>query len=177
MGKLSLEDERAYDSVPSRSQVISTKENCPLAPAPISFRPSVEHMGTVALTRSQRAGAATLPVSQQEAFGNGTVPPPKTPHTARDALRVLDDFEDTLLASTKKYTSPKKSPSKVRQFLTKDSNTRAFVAWDMDERLIEVEAQFKQMKEVMNVSLKDKTHMEEVIELAKARGSHPLCST
>lgn len=40
----------------------------------------------------------------------------------------------------------------------------------MDERLVEVEAQFKQMKEVMNVSLKDKTHMEEVIEMAKARG-------
>lgn len=170
MGELSLQDERAYDSISSRSQVISTKEDCPLAPAPISLRPSSEHLDTTTRRQSRVEGAATSSVSQQEVSGNGTVPPPKTPHVARDAVRVLDDFGEILLASTKKYTSPTKSPSKVRQFLTKDSNTRAFTAWDMDERLIEVEAQFKQMKEVMNVSLKDKTHMEEVIEMAKARG-------
>lgn len=40
----------------------------------------------------------------------------------------------------------------------------------MDERLVEVEAQFKAMKEVMNVSLTDKKAMEEVIEMAKTRG-------
>lgn len=127
-------------------------------------------MGTVTFRRLRTDEAASLSASQQDVSGNGKVPPPETPHTAQNALRVLDDFEGTLLASTKKYTSPTKSSSKVRQFLTKDSNTRAFTAWDMDERLIEVEAQFKQMKEVMNVSLKDKTHMEEVIEMAKARG-------
>ncbi|KAL2279942.1 hypothetical protein FJTKL_13087 [Diaporthe vaccinii] len=44
-------------------------------------------------------------------------------------------------------------------------------AWDMDERLVEVEAQFKAMKEVMNVSLTDKKAMEEVIEMAKTRAN------
>lgn len=128
-------------------------------------------MGTVVFRRPRKDKAMPLRESQREVSGNGIVPLPKTPHSARDALRVLHSFEDALLASTRKYAqSPTKSPSRVRQFLTKDSNTRAFTAWDMDERLIEVEAQFKQMKEVMNVSLKDKTHMEEVIEMAKARG-------
>ncbi|KAL2279941.1 hypothetical protein FJTKL_13087 [Diaporthe vaccinii] len=44
-------------------------------------------------------------------------------------------------------------------------------SWDMDERLVEVEAQFKAMKEVMNVSLTDKKAMEEVIEMAKTRAN------
>ncbi|POS70566.1 kinesin [Diaporthe helianthi] len=44
-------------------------------------------------------------------------------------------------------------------------------SWDMDDRLVEMEAQFKAMKDVMNVSLTDKKAMEEVIEMAKTRAS------
>lgn len=183
-GKLSLKDERAYSSLQQRSQVISNKENCPPAPvqvhtqvpvsapapapAPVSLRSSNEH---ITFRQSRRNEAVALPVSRPEGSGNDTVSPPKTPpHSTKHALRVLDQFEETLFTSTKKYTQSPTKPSSKTQFLTKDSNTRAFVAWDMDVRLIEVEAQFKQMKEVMNISLKDKTHMEEVIEMAKARG-------
>lgn len=99
--------------------------------------------------------------------------PPKTPVSTAQASKMLDTFEETLFASTRKYTeSPTKSPCKVRQFLTRDSNLRTFTAWDMDERLVEVEAQFKAMKEVMNGSLSDKKAMEEVIEMAKTRGRY-----
>lgn len=117
-----------------------------------------------------------MPMSRPEGAGYDTLSQPKTPpHSSKHALKVLDTFEDVLFASTKKYTqSPTKFSSK-QPFLTKDSNTRAFTAWDMDTRLVEVEAQFKQMKEVMNISLKDKTHMEEVIEMAKARGGYTPC--
>lgn len=177
MGKLSLKDERAYDSNSKRSQVISNKENCPpnsipaLAPAPVSLRSSSEQESNINFRQSRSDEAAVVPYSRPEECGYDAVSAPKTPpHSAKHALRVLDSFENTLLTSTKKYTqSPTKSPSKA-QFLTKDSNIRAFTAWDMDLRLVEVEAQFKQMKEVMNISLKDKTHMEEVIDMAKARG-------
>ncbi|ROV93085.1 hypothetical protein VSDG_07354 [Cytospora chrysosperma] len=41
--------------------------------------------------------------------------------------------------------------------------------WDVDERLVDMESQFKALKEVMNVSLTDKKAMEEVIEMAKTR--------
>ncbi|KAJ9134612.1 Kinesin-like protein [Pleurostoma richardsiae] len=44
-------------------------------------------------------------------------------------------------------------------------------SWDVDERLYEVESQFKAMKEVMNVSLTDRKALEEVIELAKTRAN------
>lgn len=185
MGKLSLED-RAYSSLSQRSQVISNRENCPPVPVPvsvsaqapapaqpISLRSSNEH---ITFRQSRRDEAAGSLVSRPDGSGNDTVSLPTTPpHSTKHALKVLDQFEDTLLNSTKKYTqSPTKTAPKLQPFLTKDSNTRTFTAWDMDVRLIEVEAQFKQMKEVMNISLKDKTHMEEVIEMAKARGRRRL---
>ncbi|KUI52658.1 Kinesin-like protein klpA [Cytospora mali] len=44
-------------------------------------------------------------------------------------------------------------------------------SWDVDERLVDMESQFKALKEVMNVSLTDKKAMEEVIEMAKTRAS------
>ncbi|ROV88638.1 hypothetical protein VMCG_10310 [Cytospora schulzeri] len=43
--------------------------------------------------------------------------------------------------------------------------------WDVDERLVDMESQFKALKEVMNVSLTDKKAMEEVIDMAKTRAN------
>ena len=66
-----------------------------------------------------------------------------------------------------------RTPSPTKQhtpFLTKDSNVRNFVAWDVDERLRDVEHQFRDMKEVMNNSLTDKKKLEEAIDHAKTRG-------
>ncbi|KAK4211025.1 P-loop containing nucleoside triphosphate hydrolase protein [Rhypophila decipiens] len=42
-------------------------------------------------------------------------------------------------------------------------------AWDVDERLHELDSQFKQMKEVMNVSLTDRKALEDAVDLAKTR--------
>lgn len=115
---------------------------------------------------------------QHEVSRASIMAPPKTPRSTQQVQQLMDKFEDTLLASTRKCTvSPSKSPSKVRPFLTKDSNLRAFTAWDVDERLVDMESQFKALKEVMNVSLTDKKAMEEVIEMAKTRGrnrQHPV---
>lgn len=166
MGNLSLDDKRAYDGRFKRNQAISAKENLPPS---LSLRPSSMQLDNVTFRHSQREETKDhLPQDDSRVC---TMAPPKTPASAADAKKMLDTFEETLLASTRKYTgSPTKSPSKVRQFLTKDSNLRTFTAWDMDERLIEVEAQFKAMKEVMNGSLSDKKAMEEVIEMSKTRG-------
>lgn len=186
MGNLSLKeqdnlkDNRAYDSFSEQSQAISTRENRPPAPAPapISLRPSSDQLGIVKLGRSRREAFSAWP-SQPEDSEASSLAVPKTPPAAQQAQQMLDKFEDTLLASTRKYTeSPSKSRSKGLPFLTKDSNTRTFIAWDMDERLVEVEAQFKAMKEVMNVSLSDKKAMEKVIEMSETRGkrSHWHCT-
>lgn len=44
-------------------------------------------------------------------------------------------------------------------------------SWDVDERLSELDTQFKVMKEVMNTSLSDRTAMDEAIRLAKTRAN------
>ncbi|KAK0720333.1 putative KAR3 protein [Lasiosphaeris hirsuta] len=43
--------------------------------------------------------------------------------------------------------------------------------WDVDERLHEVESQFKVMKEAMNVSLTDRKTLEDAVDLAKTRAN------
>jgi len=63
------------------------------------------------------------------------------------------------------------SPSKSSApFLTKDSDIRNFTGWDVDERLHQVESQFKAIKEVMDGSLTDRKRLEEVMDITKARG-------
>lgn len=43
--------------------------------------------------------------------------------------------------------------------------------WDVDERLHEVESQFKAMKEAMNVSLTDRKTLEDAVDIAKTRAN------
>lgn len=173
MGNLSLDDERAYDSLSKRNQAISIKENCPPTPTPL--RPSKYQLENVTFRRSQKRGedATVQSTPRQEESRVSIMAPPKTPHSTQQVQHLMNKFEDTLFASARKPTgTPSKSPSKVRSFLTKDSNLRAFTAWDVDERLVDMESQFKALKEVMNLSLTDKKAMEEVIDMAKTRGRH-----
>lgn len=176
MGNLSLDDELAYDNHSKRNQAISAKENCPLNSTPL--RPSNHSLESVASRQAQMHGgeAAVQPNPRLEDSRASTMAPPKTPPSTQQVQQMIEKFGDTLLASTMKCTgSPSKSPSKVRPFLTKDSNLRAFTAWDVDERLVDMESEFKVLKEVMNGSLTDKKAMEEVIEMAKTRG-RDMCS-
>lgn len=166
MGNLSLNDERAYAGLSKRNQVILYQES--QSPS-LSLRSSGKQMESITFRQQQREEATSF--LQREDSRVCIMAPPKTPHSTEAAQKMLESFEETLLASTRRHTeSPTKSPSKVRPFLTKDSNLRTFTAWDVDERLIEVEAQFKAMKEVMSGSLSDKKAMEEVIDMAKTRG-------
>ncbi|KAK3326236.1 hypothetical protein B0H66DRAFT_152217 [Apodospora peruviana] len=96
---------------------------------------------------------------------------PETPsRTDVDTRVAIDQFEKVFTAS-KTAVSPSKScsPVKTQPFLTKDSNVKAFTGWDVDERLHEVESQFKVMKEAMDVSLTDKKTLEDAVNLAKTR--------
>lgn len=174
MGNLSLNDERPNGIFLTRDQAISTKENCPPSPSPLQSSEFLLENVTLRPAQSRREDSIATPVVRPEDSRASIMAPPKTPpDSAQHALDLLDKFEETLLASTRKCPeSPSKSPSKVVSFLTKDSNLTAFTAWDMDDRLVEMEAQFKAMKDVMNVSLTDKKAMEEVIDMAKTRGRH-----
>lgn len=96
--------------------------------------------------------------------------PPATPCQEKDLQVIFNKFENTMTAcqspSPLKLCSPSRSP-----FLTKETTTLTnFTAWDVDERLHELDSQFKQMKEVMNVSLTDRKALEDAVDLAKTRG-------
>jgi hypothetical protein len=103
---------------------------------------------------------------------------PQTPTpSARQMKTMLDRFEDTVKSAFDTPRSPSKStsPSKL-PFLTKESNLTGFIAWDVDERLQEVESQFKGLKEMMNSTVNDRRAMEDAVELAKTRGKlHVAC--
>ncbi|KAK7730271.1 kinesin-like nuclear fusion protein [Diaporthe eres] len=114
-------------------------------------------------------------------------PRPEDTHPIEDGSTELDDFcvvEEYDLNGfcgtiELRYEAERPNASRIRPQTS--MTTHAFEedgqspgkqnSWDMDERLVEVEAQFKAMKEVMNVSLTDKKAMEEVIEMAKTRAN------
>lgn len=85
---------------------------------------------------------------------------------------ALNTFEKTLknaVADSPKKSPSKCSPSKKPCFLRKESTLTDFTAWDVDDRLHEVEAQFRALKDVMNSSLTDRKSQDEALELAKTR--------
>jgi kinesin family protein C1 len=95
--------------------------------------------------------------------------PPARPHDPKTLLENLETAVMTVI-KTPGPRSPSKSPSK-QCFLTKETSTLTnFTAWDVDERLHEVEAQFRAMKDVMNSTITDRKGLDEALELAKTRG-------
>lgn len=62
-------------------------------------------------------------------------------------------------------------------FLRKESTLTDFTAWDVDDRLHEVEAQFRALKDVMNSSLTDRKSQDEALELAKTRSKYRCHAT
>lgn len=130
--------------------------------------------------KSSRNAQACQPASPVQATGDtrSVAPsppaPPKTPTClGRSFDAKVEIFESSIKALKHRdgnlMTS---SPTKSRPpFLSKETNIRnfEFKAWDVDERLNEVESQWKAMKEVMNVSMSERKAMEQVVELATSR--------
>ena len=96
---------------------------------------------------------------------------PTTPTQNPNVKLELEKMETLLKSVCLTPGSPTKSSSPVKlSFLNKESNLKSFTAWDVDERLLSVENQFKVMKEAMNVSLTDRKTLEDAVDLAKTRG-------
>ena len=73
-------------------------------------------------------------------------------------------WEDDL-KSIQRTPSPCKTP-----FLTKDSNTRGFIAFEVDERLKTMDEKMAEMKQLMDVSIHDRKAHDEFMEAQKKRG-------
>lgn len=56
------------------------------------------------------------------------------------------------------------------------SITDSFIVWDVDGRVIDMESQFNELKDMVNSSLTQKKGRDDALELAKTRGtSHHEC--
>ncbi|QGI98730.1 hypothetical protein CEK26_011799 [Fusarium fujikuroi] len=71
------------------------------------------------------------------------------------------DDPNTMSASTSRQTS--------KSFLNKDSNLTSYVAWDVDGRVVDMESQFKELKEMVNTTLSERKGQDDALELAKKR--------
>ena len=104
-----------------------------------------------------------------------TTPEPSTPRRSTDMEAHLGKVETAIKSLCKHPLSPFKSSSPSKSvYLTKDSNLTSYIGFDVAGRLDEVESQFKQMKEAMNVSLTDRKTLEDAVDLAKTRGRWSL---
>lgn len=87
--------------------------------------------------------------------------------------RKLAQFEESLaLSPVKTFQSPVKAPSPSKGFLNKDSNLTSYVAWDVDGRVVDMESQFKELKEMVNTTLIERKGHDDALELAKKRGKY-----
>lgn len=97
-------------------------------------------------------------------------PPARPPQ--QDPATVMKTFERVLFSITRTplpSRSLSRSPTK-QMFLTKETTLTNFTAWDVDERLQDLDTQFRQMKDVMNSTLTERKGLDEALELAKTRG-------
>ncbi|KAG5995195.1 hypothetical protein E4U54_002909, partial [Claviceps lovelessii] len=72
------------------------------------------------------------------------------------------------ISSLKPPLSPSKFSSPCH-FLRKDSNLAGFAAWDVDGRVNNVDAHFKELKDIVSSSLAAQKGQEDAMELAKSR--------
>ncbi|KAL5606850.1 hypothetical protein BROUX41_003227 [Berkeleyomyces rouxiae] len=86
------------------------------------------------------------------------------------ALELSATVESLYIAfrSATKGTGAGVSPCPVK-FLTKESNTRNYPAFDVDNRLVNIEQQFSQLKDALNDTASDRSVMETTIAMLKSR--------
>lgn len=75
---------------------------------------------------------------------------------------------DPFFSPVTPYRTPRPSPNK-NTYLTKDSNIPAFTAWDVHNRLEDVEAMYAELKQSMQSTSSERNGLEEAVAVYKAR--------
>jgi len=157
-GANSLAQQQPPESLPENTTFRSLRK----APADISGSPSKARKAVP--EDKGRRQKPSRPINQSN--------PPKTPVAKEqdDVLKLMATVERSFHdIKTPKTNNVSTSPTKsVPPFLTKDSNTRGFAAFDVAERLRGMEAQFLAFKDKVNGSLADKEEMEKTVVVVKS---------
>ena len=96
---------------------------------------------------------------------------PQTPSRACVSRNTFEAAFAELQRAADIIATPFKSPKKAPKagYLNKDSNTKGFVAWDVDERLIEFDSKFNAFQDLVHGSLSDRKLLDETIEFLKLK--------
>lgn len=88
----------------------------------------------------------------------------------------MGDMMGKMERSIKSMRSHQKSPCPPPWYLNKSSNLRNFEAWDVDGRVVDMESQFKELKDMVNTTLIERKGHDNALELAKTRGKPSWCA-
>ncbi|KAF4814361.1 Kinesin-like protein klpA [Colletotrichum siamense] len=167
-GALSIKDDTSSDSAQDEDQVVFSQENS--VSSATTTASGAAQMDNVTM-RSPRKLAMKPPDLSPKKRHASRMTDPATP--SPDSKRVRADmkvFEEAIMSTIKESRSPARCPSPSKlMFLTKDSNTTQFAAWDVEGRLGELDSQFKKVQDSMNSMISDKELMDERVEMYKKR--------
>ena len=161
MTNLSLDDCQALRK---RDQAISNAMMLP-PPKPKSL---AHKQSLLADMRNMRANNLETSLVLFDALGDS----PAAPVTP-SYIPVLSKLEGQAASPITPCRSSRKSPSKSSlrsSFLTKDSNTVGFTAWDVDNRLQKMESRFAEMQNALEGTVTDRHDLEKEQALLRQKG-------
>ncbi|KZL80927.1 kinesin motor domain-containing protein, partial [Colletotrichum incanum] len=165
-GALSIKDDTSTTSAQDEDQVVFSQAN---SVSSLSTAASTAQVDNVTMRASRKAFMKPPDLSPKKRQASHMTDPATPSPDSKRARAVMERLEETIM-TIKDSRSPARSPSPSRSyFLTKDSNLTQFIGWDVEGRVAELDSQFKQVKESMNVMLSDKELMDERVEMYKKR--------
>ncbi|CCF32025.1 kinesin [Colletotrichum higginsianum] len=165
-GALSIKDDTSTALAQDEDQAVFSQLD---SFSSVSTGTSTAHVGNVTVRASRRPLSNPPDLSPKKRQASHMTDPVTPSPDFKRARAVMERLEETIM-TIRDSRSPARSPSPSRPpFLTKDSNLTQFVGWDVEGRVAELDSQFKQVKESMNVMLSDKELMDERVEMYKKR--------
>lgn len=161
MSRLSL-DREVSPSKWKEHQAISSDMRPP-ATKKLSHKPSI-NTGM----RNLRIDSGESALVLYELPGDSLVAPKTPSHIPVLSKADASGFSPITPRKTPRPISPYKTP-----YLTKDSNVPAFTAWDVHNRLEDVEAMYAELKQSMQSTSSERNGLEEAVSVYKARSQSP----
>lgn len=112
--------------------------------------------------RNLRLDSGEMALVLYESPGDSLVAPQTPSHIP------LSSKADAYFSPVTPYRTPRPSPHKT-PYLTKGSNIPAFTAWDVHNRLEDVEAMYAELKQSMQSTSSERNGLEEAVAVYKAR--------
>ncbi|OBR03978.1 Kinesin-like protein [Colletotrichum higginsianum IMI 349063] len=149
-GALSIKDDTSTALAQDEDQAVFSQLD---SFSSVSTGTSTAHVGNVTVRASRRPLSNPPDLSPKKRQASHMTDPVTPSPDFKRARAVMERLEETIM-TIRDSRSPARSPSP---------------SWDVEGRVAELDSQFKQVKESMNVMLSDKELMDERVEMYKKR--------